>query len=168
MDQLHNGAARQDVLAAFSESAENKSLTQSKVAAGIWDRSESAEQVARLYDTVLGRLPDTSGLAFWSGKLDAGSMKLEDVASSLSGSTEFTTRYGGLSNHDFVEALYRNTLGRSAGAGESDGWTRALDNGALSRSGVVLGFSESAEHITRTGANFASDDPSSYGIKTAG
>ncbi len=51
-DVLGGGAAgRAQVLAAFSESAENKAGTAALVQAGIWDRSEAAMEVGRLYDT---------------------------------------------------------------------------------------------------------------------
>jgi hypothetical protein len=51
VNSLNTGTSRADVLVAFSESAENQVGTASLVQQGIWDRSEAAAQVARLYDT---------------------------------------------------------------------------------------------------------------------
>ena len=77
VDSLDRGAAsRAEVLVGFSESAENKAGTEALVQAGIWDRSEAATEVARLYDTVFGRLPDTSGLVAWKNALESGSATL--------------------------------------------------------------------------------------------
>ncbi|MBD0275057.1 MAG: DUF4214 domain-containing protein, partial [Acetobacteraceae bacterium] len=49
----------------------------------------------------------------------------------------------------FVERLYLNALGR---AGDTEGiayWTGALDAGALSRAGVVVGFALSDEMMAK-------------------
>ena len=64
---------------------------------------------------------------------------------SLAGSAEFTARYGGLSNREFVSQLYQNALDRPGDAGGVGFWTRALDSGGASRGGVVSAFANSAE-----------------------
>lgn len=166
--RLQQGASRRDVLAGFSESDENKAGTRGKVAGGIWDRSESAQQVARLYDTTLGRSPDASGLGYWRGRVDDGSARIEDVADAFTRSAEFMAKYGTLSNRDFVEGLYRNTLGRGGDDAGSSYWTRQLDTSAVSRAGVVMGFSESGEHVARTAPQYASEDPARYGVTLQG
>jgi hypothetical protein len=58
---------------------------------------------------------------------------------------EFGVRFGGLSNRDFVEQLYRTALDRPADADGLAAWTRVLDAGIDGRAGVVLGFAGSAE-----------------------
>ena len=168
LDRLGAGTDRGAVLAGFSESAENRAQTASIVGSGVWDRSETAEQVARLYDTVLGRLPDAAGLSFWRGMLDAGTASLQSVAGAFSASPEFAARFGGLGNRDFVEALYRNTLGRASDAAGAQYWTGMLDDGSAARGAVVVGFSESAEHVSRTAPQLGGADPSQFGIALAG
>ena len=128
--------------------------------------SETASQVARLYDTALSRLPDAAGLAFWTNAIDTGASRLADLATAFASSAEFLNRYGNLSNRDFVELVYGNTLGRRSDPEGLNFWTRQLDAG-VSRGAVVTGFSESTEHQARTVANIASPDPASYGIKLA-
>lgn len=166
LGQLRGGASRQDVLAGFAESAENKAGTGGVIASGIWDRSETAQEVARLYDTVFGRLPDAAGLGYWRGRLDDGSARAEDVADAFTRSGEFAQRYGALSNRDFVAAVYGNTLHRAPDAGGLDYWTAQLDGGG-SRAAIVVGFSESAEHVGLTAANILGSTPGGYGIALA-
>lgn len=160
---LAGRGTRADVLVAFSESAENKTNTAAGVAASIWDVSEEAAQVARLYDTVFGRQPDVGGLAHWRAVLDAGAMSLNAVAGSFVASAEFQTTYGRLDDQGFAAALYRNTLDREPDANGLAFWTAALDRG-MARSDIVLAFSESAEHMTMTAPNVMSENPAQFGI----
>lgn len=157
--------SRGQVLAGISESPENQSRSAGQVAGGIWDVSEPAAQVARLYDTALGRLPDISGLDGWTRALNAGA-SLNDVAGGFINSAEFRSTYGILDDRSFVDALYTNTLHRPADAAGAQNWTNALAAGA-SRTQVLTGFSESLEHQMNTQANIMSNDPNSYGIRLA-
>ncbi len=137
---LDRGAGtRADVLAAFSESAENQPGTAALVQAGIWDRSEAAMQVARLYDTVFGRRPDAPGLVFWKDALEGDTATLSQVADAFAGSAEFRAQHGSLGNRDFADALYVNSLDRPADQAGLDFWAGRLDAGAA-RSEVVLAF----------------------------
>ncbi|CAA9283492.1 MAG: hypothetical protein AVDCRST_MAG04-3915 [uncultured Acetobacteraceae bacterium] len=160
---LNAGTSRADVLVAFSESAENKAGTAALVQNGIWDRSEAAAEVARLYDTVFGRLPDAPGLGVWKTAIEAGQASLVQVADAFTASAEFRGQYGVLNNRDFAEALYVNTLDRAADQAGLEYWTGALNSG-LSRAEVVLAFSESREHVALTAANIQSENPGQYGI----
>ena len=166
IDTLEKGVGRADVLAAFSESAENKAGTASFIQTGIWDRNETAAEVARLYDTVFGRKPDAPGLAFWKDALEAGSIDLAQAADEFTGSAEFQATYGDLGNRAFASALYVNALDRPAEAEGLDFWTGRLDEGAA-RSAVVLAFSESQEHVDLTAPAVQSDRPGEFGIMFA-
>lgn len=167
IERLQTGTSRAQVLVGFAESAEGEAATAEVVGAGIWDRDEAVQQVARLYDAALDRLPDAAGLAYWRDRVEGGSATLLDVARAFTADAGFTARYGGLSNADFVQALYRDVLGRSADATGSAYWTGQLDAGALPRATVVLGLSESAEHVTATASLFGGEAPSSYGVALA-
>jgi hypothetical protein len=160
---LDRGTSRADVLAAFSESAENRAGTAALVQQGVWDRSEAAAEVARLYDTVFGRLPDAPGLVAWKNALEGGQASLVQVADAFTGSAEFKAQYGSLANRDFANALYVNTLDRPADQAGLDHWTGVLNSG-VSRAEVVLAFSESAEHVALTAANIQSEAPGQYGL----
>ncbi len=160
---LEGGAGRAEVLVAFSESAENKAGTAALVRNGIWDRSEAASEVARLYDTVFGRRPDVGGLSFWTNALEDGAVTLAQVADAFAGSAEFRGGHGALTDREFVEALYGNALDRAPGEAEAGHWVDRLDAGAA-RSAVVLAFSESAEHVALTAARTGGETPAEFSV----
>ncbi|MBX6742104.1 MAG: DUF4214 domain-containing protein [Acetobacteraceae bacterium] len=154
---------RADVLIGFAESPENQANTAPLTSQGVWVLNEAAAEIARLYDTVLGRLPDAGGLANWRNAMEAGGMSLQAVAASFTASLEFQSKYGTLDDAGFVTALYQNTLHREPDAPGLANWTDALAHG-MSRAEVVLGFSESAEHIANTAPNITGSDPGHFGI----
>lgn len=110
----------------------------------------AAWQVYRLYEATLGRAPDLGGLQGWTSALFEEREALTDAAAGFIRSAEFGTRYGtGLSDSEFVQALYDNVLGRNASVTEEEAWVLQIEGGR-SRAEVVTGFSESREFINRT------------------
>lgn len=168
VNSLDQGNSRSLVLSLVSESPENRGITAPLIKTGIWDLSESAAQIARLYDTALGRLPDVGGLQFWRSAIDEGRAQLTDLADAFIGSNEFQATYGALSNTGFVQRIYQNTLDRAGDAEGVNFWTSGLDAGVASRRDVVLAFSESLEHQNLTDANIVNEQPSQFGILFAG
>jgi hypothetical protein len=141
---LKSGLSRAEALVGFSDSPENLQKTSAAIGAGLWLRDDQTASIARLYDSVLDRLPDAAGLSAWKAGLQGG-MTLQQAADGFTNSPEFTSKYGNLDNMGFVEQLYLNVLDRE---GEESGvkvWTDGL-NAGLSRAEVVLGFSEAEEH----------------------
>ena len=136
---LANGTSRAQLLVDFSESPEDKAGT---------PPSADAEEAARLYWVALDRAPDSVGLTYWTSQLSNGTATLAQEADALAGSPEFISHYGTLGNSAFVSQLYENALGRAADTGGLTAWTNDLVAGA-SRGAVVVGFSESAEAISR-------------------
>jgi Ca2+-binding RTX toxin-like protein len=145
---LNGGASRGQVVVGFSESAENIGRTAATLNAGLWVPDPQALIIARLYDATFKRLPDVEGLAGWVNALKGGTSQ-EAIAAAFAGSAEFQATFGALSNQAFVEQLYRFCLNREGDAGGIAGWVNALNNGT-SRASVLLGFSESAEHVALT------------------
>jgi hypothetical protein len=137
---------RAQVVLGFSESQEDINDLAAPVQQGLWVGDPNAAEVARLYDTVLARLPDVSGLANWTHMLGSGT-GLQTVANGFVGSTEFQTVYGTLDNTGFVTLLYHNVLHRAPDAAGLNNWVTELNSGQDTRAQVVLGFSESPEHI---------------------
>jgi hypothetical protein len=117
----------------------------------IYDSGSAAAQVLRMYDTGFDRAPDAIGLSFWTGSLESGGTSLEGVANAFAASAEFQATYGNLDNAAFVDQLYLNVLDREADDAGAQGWVNAL-NGGASRGSVMVGFSESAEHVALTSA----------------
>lgn len=165
LDALASGTSRAGVLNGFSESTENKALTAPLLAGGIWDRDENAASLARLYDTALSRLPDFAGLANWKNNLDANLVTLSQAAGGFIESAEFQAAYGALGTQAFVATLYTNALDRLADQAGLDFWSNTIDTGALSRAGVVLAFSEGAEHRTLTAANVGGETADTFGVR---
>ena len=109
----------------------------------------AAARAYRMYEATLGRTPDHAGHLGWIARLNNG-MSAEQAAGHFVGSAEFTQRYGALDNGAFVSQLYVNVLNRQADSAGLNAWVAQLNAGA-SRAQVVLGFSESAEFVGRTG-----------------
>ena len=82
--------------------------------------------VARLYTAYFLRLPDYSGLEHWLGKARTGST-LSKISQSFAQSSEFTRRYGTLSNAQFVDRAFVNVFGRAPDAGGRSYWIGKLD-----------------------------------------
>lgn len=108
--------------------------------------ADHAEPVARLYLSALGRLPDRSGLQYWTRRHAAG-VRLVRLAEQFLTSSEFQRRYGDPTDIGFVELLYRNVLGRPSDPAGADYWSRRITAGATDRVGLLVQFSESSEHI---------------------
>jgi Ca2+-binding RTX toxin-like protein len=150
---LNGGMSRGEVVVGFSESPENQIRTAATLAAGLWIPDAEAQVIARLYDATLDRLPDPGGLAGWVAAYEGGT-SLATIAGAFVGSAEFQARYGALSNQAFVEQLYRFCLNREGDPAGIAGWVNTLASGT-SRAQVVIGFSESAEHIALTAASWS-------------
>jgi hypothetical protein len=104
--------------------------------------------VTRLYRAYFLRNPDHSGLTYWLNRRGEG-RSLVSISSSFAVSSEFTNRYGKLSNRAFVDRVYLNVLGRSGDAAGLDYWTTRL-NGGMSRGQVMANFSQSSEYVRNT------------------
>jgi hypothetical protein len=68
------------------------------------------------------------------------------LANDLMNGTEFATRYGALTNLEFIEQASQNALNRSASIAEVTSYLKQLNAGTLTRADVMLAISESAEH----------------------
>lgn len=102
----------------------------------------------RLYRAAFGREAETGGLRYWVGRRDSG-MAMTTMARMFSGTAEFRTAYDHLDDGAFVDAIYRNVLGRPPDAEGRAFWIGRLADG-LPRYGLLLFFSESSEHKART------------------
>lgn len=103
----------------------------------------------RLYFAAFGRIPDQAGLQGWIGAARTGTTTRQ-IAESFAGSNEFRSRYTGMSNRQFVDALYRNVFGRPADPTGMNGWAGGLDSGRLTRGQVLDGLAQSPEFIGRS------------------
>ncbi len=100
--------------------------------------------VTRLYYAYFVRSPDPGGLDYWVRKYQGG-MKLTAISSNFAASNEFKTKYGTLSNREFVEKIYVNLFERTGDATGVSYWTGKLDARTKTRGEVMINFSESSE-----------------------
>lgn len=163
---LASGVSRSALLVAFAESPEHVALTsaswggfartsdgrQHQAEAAFIFTDPTAASAARMFDTAFDGLPAGSDLQDWTTKLRAGAT-LESMASELMSSERYEQHYGGLNNEEFVTQLYRLALNREGEENGVAGWSALLDNGT-SRSAVLAGFAESAEHVQLTTASW--------------
>lgn len=145
LDLLGSGASRSTLLLGFSESPENVGLTAPLLDDGLWVPGDSALTVLRTYQTILDRLPDQGGLAYYILQLDAGSLSFRTMAEAFMASPEFQATYGALSNQAFVELLYLNALDRPGDSGGIAYYAGLLDSGAWTRADVITGFAFAPE-----------------------
>lgn len=140
-------------LSAGASALNSGSTTPSELIAGLvaGEGARDAQPVARLYLAGLGRLPDRSGLQYWTRRHAAG-VPLVTLANQFLVSSEFQRRYGNPGNAAYIDVLYRNVLGRSADASGSDYWNRRLTARQITRAGILVQFSESSENKTKTAA----------------
>ena len=116
------------------------------------DIEGNSGQAYRLYQTAFEREPDAEGLSYWIGRMDEGA-PLSAVADSFLHSPEYLSTYGTpdtVSNAEFVELLYRHTLGRGSDGEGFDYWLERLDAGATNHRDLLVQFSESPENKAQT------------------
>lgn len=98
--------------------------------------------IVRLYETILGREPDSKGLSDWYYVLTSGKTTAVEVAASFVFSQEYLNR--NVSDTTYLQMLYRAVLGRETDAEGMATWQAVLNRGA-SREGVFAGFANSQE-----------------------
>lgn len=94
------------------------------------------EDVTRLYVASFNRAPDAAGLSYWMN--DSVITNLEDMAVAFMQSAEMAALYPiAQTNTEFVQSMYSNMFGRSAGASGLAYWVERLDNGTLPRESMI-------------------------------
>ncbi|SEI50590.1 protein of unknown function [Allopseudospirillum japonicum] len=88
-----------------------------------------------LYNEVLYRDADTSGLSFWAAQFDAGTINEQGVRDALAGSAEYTNSVAP------IQKLYTEVLGRD---GDADGVKFWVGSGADAKA-VAASFATSSE-----------------------
>ena len=117
----------------------------------------AVDPVVRIYRAFLQRQPDAGGLQFWIRRkrnvAPAKTWSVTQIATSFTSSNEFKTKYGSLTNRQFVTQIYTDVLGRTADTSGVDFWTRQLDTKKKTKAQVMVGFSESNEYKTKQAQN---------------
>jgi len=106
--------------------------------------------LVRLYKAYYKRWPDAGGYDYWIRKMKNGT-SLTKVSDSFANANEFKTKYGTVSNEQFVLLVYNNVLNRTPDQGGYNYWVKKLNDKKITRGGVMLQFSESSEYKRKYG-----------------
>ena len=100
----------------------------------------NSQFVTLVYNNVLGRAPDSAGLAYWTGQLDGG-MTRGTMMLNFSESPEYR---GLIANEVYVTMMYVGMLRREPDAGGFSFWVNYMDagNSGLALTGAFVGAPE--------------------------
>jgi hypothetical protein len=102
-----------------------------------------ANLVSADYSQLLHRTPSATEVGAWVALMKNG-LTDEQLLAAFTSSPEYYTLAGG-TDQVWVDALYRDVLGRAADQAGEAAWLQKLASGA-SRSNIAYGFATSAEH----------------------
>ncbi|HZH26720.1 MAG TPA: DUF4214 domain-containing protein, partial [Azospirillaceae bacterium] len=103
-------------------------------------------EIQKVYIAFFSRPADPLGRDWWVEKIMAAGGDMAAVINAFSFSQEYREMYGGLSNAEVVNQLYRNLFGRDA---EEDGlkfWVDALDKGIVNIGNVAYTMIQGAQN----------------------
>ena len=132
--------------------AEINTITNEIDERGVWNvlgdriepNSSPAARITRLYKAFFNRPPDLNGLKYWVDEFQSGE-SLEAIAEYFALSEEFEIRYGDKDYEEFLTQLYLNVLQREPDETGKDYWLELLESGDVTRSSIVVYFSEGEE-----------------------
>jgi hypothetical protein len=102
--------------------------------------------ITRMFDAIFNRAPKAPGLAFWTNAVTTGK-SLHDVAADLVASAEAQQLHGVVTNAEFVDILFLQTLDREGLPSGRAYWTDLLDRGVIDRAQALLSFANSEEKL---------------------
>ena len=112
------------------------------------------QKISSLYIAFFDRAGDKAGFDMWVDKLGKGGT-LTDIADGFVGHEMFSTKYKGMSDEDFVKAIYKNILGKDGDAEGIANHTKWLGDGTYSsKADFVAKFCESSLTIELTAEKF--------------
>lgn len=114
---------------------------------GSADNLSYVDPIARLYMSALDRLPDASGFNYWVGERRSGAKTTQQVADHFVTTTQYAAAYGGLTNTQFVTAVYLNVLGWAPGPADLAYWVGELTS-CCTRANVLKRFGETPQAIS--------------------
>jgi hypothetical protein len=146
--QLAAGADRGSVAAEIANSSE------AQTGFDVTPTANNNAEMYRLYQVAFGRAPDGAGEAYWTSLL-ANGWTVEQVAAALVQSAEFQTDNGALTPEQFIDRMYFNAFGYHSSEDPNGAawWVNQMTAGGLTQAQVLVGFSDSAESVTKYGGS---------------
>ncbi len=114
----------------------------------ISNADSTSATITRLYISFFNRLPDKSGLAYWTNLADEG-VGLDEIAYNFEAGNEFGIRFRNANDEDYVEFLYNVVLKRGSDKGGKAYWVDQLEQGTVTRATIVIFFAEGIELRTK-------------------
>ena len=111
------------------------------------DKKIAADIVARLFDVVFDRDATASEISTQVPRITTGSATELQVATDLINLAEFSSKYGTLSNSNFVSQIFFNSLSRAPTTAELQFWLAALNANTVSRAELVDALAQSPDHF---------------------
>lgn len=139
----------------FSDMTANLTM-QAKAAAA---PQADVQRLTELYVAFFNRVPDADGLAYWIDQMSGGQSVPQIAESFYNAGVQYSTLTGfsaTMSNQDFINVVYKNVLGRTAGAdqGGLDYWNGELTSGRASHGSLVSDILSSA-HTFKTDPTYS-------------
>ena len=94
--------------------------------------------VQNFYIAYYGRAADPFGLNYWINELTNQGGDISAIIDSFATSDEFSSRYGGLSNDELIDGLYRQMYSREPDAEGKAFYLGKLDSGELSLQSIAI------------------------------
>lgn len=112
-------------------------------------------QLFRVYFGALGRLPDTSGFAWWSTEIEEGRLNLDGVAEGFYNSPEFrdladSNSNGSVSDSELINHMYLGVFGREPDPPGFEWWLEELESDRRSPADVLVEMTQSNEYVLLT------------------
>ncbi|MCL5071452.1 MAG: DUF4214 domain-containing protein [Actinobacteria bacterium] len=101
-----------------------------------------------LYDNILDRVPDESGLNNWTGLLGANQISASQMVYNFVFSGEMNTKISLMSNVDFINFVYQRILLTSSDSKSYDNWLSYINNGYSKEQTLTSILSTSNEEWT--------------------
>ncbi len=121
--------------------------TRASLAANFFTSAEFSNgglNIIKFYIAVFRRDPDFGGFLF-NYNAFIGGQPLSAILNQFLTSPEFQNTYGTLTNSDFVNLIYQNVFGRAPDSGGYNYYLGLLNNGQITRAGVMGQFIASSE-----------------------
>ena len=131
---------------AAQEPVEREQMTFADIAA-LDELTGQHAEVLRLYWAYFDRTPDPLGALYWIDQFEQ-CRTLHEIAVNFTNSPEFSSTYGQLSDSEFVDLVYRNTLDREGDAAGRTYWLDLIQARDISRTELIVYFSQSREFVT--------------------
>ena len=111
--------------------------------------------LTELYIAYFDRAADALGLSFWATAFQKNGFSFEAIADLFFTQPETVALYSGVSDGDFVTAVFNNVLGRDPDQAGFDFWTGQLASGNVTESGFILDLLAGARATTGSPADVA-------------